>query len=88
MLPPNRIDVERVAARRGNPVWLPRAAKHVLAGGKKNAPPIIGAICGFGAKIYKNVDSIIAVSLCRIRNKKFFEISDFCFQLQAVLVDF
>ena len=34
------------------------------AGGRKGAPPIIGATCAFDAKIYKNVDAVLAVSPC------------------------
>jgi hypothetical protein len=56
--------------------------------GKITRAPIIGATCAFDAKIYKNVDMVFAVSLCLPKNKKFFQISDFCFQLQADLVDF
>jgi len=54
---------------------------------EKKAPPIIGATCGFDAKIYKIVDSFFSVSPCLTRDKNFFQISDFCFQLQADLVD-
>jgi hypothetical protein len=42
----------------------------------------------FDAKIYKIVDSILAVSPCVVWNKKFFKISDFSFQLPSLLVDF
>jgi hypothetical protein len=42
----------------------------------------------FDAKIYKNVGDLFAVSLCVVWNKKFFKISDFCFQLPSLLVDF
>ena len=48
---------------------------------------MIGAICRFDAKIYKIVDGFFDVSLCVVWNKKKLQISDFCFQLQAVLVD-
>jgi len=58
------------------------------AGGRKGAPPIIGRTCAFDAKIYKNVDSIFDVSLCMVRNKKKFQISDFSSQLPTLLVDF
>jgi len=33
-------------------------------GAKKARPPIIGATCAFDAKIYKNVDAVLAVSPC------------------------
>jgi hypothetical protein len=56
-----------------------RAAKH--------APPIIGATCGFDAKIYKIVGGIFAVSACGEGNKKNFKKSDFCFQLPSLLVE-
>ena len=42
----------------------------------------------FDAKIYKIVDGVFDVSLCLAGDKKFFQISDFCFQLQADLIDF
>jgi len=51
------------------------------------SPPIIGATCAFDAKIYKNVDSLFAVTPYQISNKKFFQISDFCFQLPSLLVE-
>ncbi|HCO93707.1 MAG TPA: hypothetical protein DIU00_07120 [Phycisphaerales bacterium] len=54
---------------------------------KKRRAPIIGATCGFDAKIYKIVDGFFDVNPCLIWNKKFFQFSDFCFQLQAHLVD-
>jgi hypothetical protein len=54
--------------------------------GEKNSPPIIGATCAIDAKIYKIVDSRFAVSLCVVWNKKFFQISDFSFQLPSLLV--
>jgi len=57
-------------------------------GAEKRRPPIIGATCAFDAKIYKNVDAIFDVSLYMTWNKKNFQFSDFCFQLQADLVDF
>ncbi|MGB2863556.1 MAG: hypothetical protein WBC05_09555, partial [Sedimentisphaerales bacterium] len=49
--------------------------------------PIIGRTCAFDAKIYKNVDAIFAVSPCVVWNKKYFQISDFCFQLPSLLVE-
>jgi hypothetical protein len=51
------------------------------------SPLIIGATCAFDAKIYKNVDGLFAVSPCLIWNKNFFQISDFSFQLPALLVE-
>jgi len=56
--------------------------------GAKKASPIIERICAFDAKIYKIVDSIFGVSRCVVWNKKIFKLFYFCFQLQAVLVDF
>jgi hypothetical protein len=55
--------------------------------GEKNSPPIIGATCAFDAKIYKIVDNVFAISPCVVRNKKFFKISDFSFQLPSLLVE-
>jgi len=52
-----------------------------------NLPSTIERTCTFDAKIYKNVSCIIVVSACGEKNKKIFQISDFCFQLQAVLVE-
>jgi len=57
------------------------------AGGRKGAPPIIGRTCAFDAKIYKNVDGILAVSLCVVWNKKIFKLFYFYFQLPALLVE-
>ena len=54
---------------------------------QKNNASIIGATCAFDAKIYKIVDAIFAVSPYVVWNKKFFKISDFCFQLPSLLVD-
>ena len=54
---------------------------------KKQRLPIIGRTCVFDAKIYKNVDTIFAVSAYIIWNKKFFKISNFCFQLPSLLVE-
>jgi peptidoglycan hydrolase CwlO-like protein len=54
----------------------------------KTKPPIIGAACAFGAKIYKIVDRVFAVSNLLIRDKNFFHFLHFCFQLSALLVDF
>jgi len=51
------------------------------------SPLIIGATCAFDAKIYKNVDNFFAVSLCPRSNKKYFQISDFSFQLPSLLVE-
>jgi hypothetical protein len=65
--------------------WL-----HCLAvgsAGRKLTPPIIGATCAFDAKIYKIVDSLFAVSPCLEGNNKFFQFSDFCFQLPSLLVE-
>jgi len=62
-------------------------ASGCLPPGEKNSPPIIGATCAFDAKIYKNVDSLFGVSLCKVWNKKFFKISDFSFQLPSLLVE-
>ena len=56
-------------------------------GGRKGTPPIIGRTCVFDAKIYKNVDAIINVSPCAVWNKKICQISDFSFQLPALLVE-
>jgi hypothetical protein len=50
-------------------------------------PPIIGRTCAFDAKIYKNVDTIFAVSPCVVWNKKFYQFSDFSFQPPAFLID-
>jgi hypothetical protein len=60
----------------------------VGSAGRKQTPSIIGATCAFDAKIYKIVDGIFAASLCYTSNKKNFQISDFCFQLPSLLVDF
>jgi hypothetical protein len=54
----------------------------------KKQPPIIGATCAFDAKIYENADGFLDVSAYCGRNKKFFQISDFSFQLPSLLVDF
>ena len=59
----------------------------IFCRGQKKSPPIIGATCGFDAKIYKNVGGVFDVSSGRTRNKKNFQISDFCFQLPAHLVE-
>jgi len=59
-----------------------------LAGGRKRRASIIGATCAFDAKIYKIVDTIIAVSSYVVWNKKFFDFLDFSFQLPSLLVDF
>ena len=53
----------------------------------EKAPPIIGPTCAFESKNYKNVDAVFDVSLYLVWNKKLFQISNFCFQLQAVLVE-
>ena len=57
------------------------------AGGRKGAPPIIEPTCAFDAKIYKNVDSFLAVSPYEIWNKKIFKLFYFYFQLPAHLVE-
>jgi len=59
----------------------------VFLPGAKKPPPIIGAICRFDAKIYKNVGGVFDVSSGRTGNKKNFQISDFCFQLPAHLIE-
>ncbi len=59
----------------------------VFRPGQKAAPPTIERTCAFDAKIYKIVDSVFAVSLCPKSNKKFFQISDFSFQLPSLLVE-
>ena len=51
-------------------------------------PPIIGAICAFDAKIYKNVGGIFAVSACGEWNKRIFNLFYFCLALPSLLVDF
>jgi hypothetical protein len=56
-------------------------------GRAKIIAPIIGATCAFDAKIYKIVDSIFAVSLCLVWNKKIFQISYFSFQLPSLLIE-
>jgi hypothetical protein len=58
-----------------------------LPPGEKNSPPIIGATCAFDAKIYKIVDGFFDVSPCVVWNKKFFQFSDFSFQLPSLLVE-
>jgi len=55
---------------------------------KKAAPPIIGRVCAFDAKIYKNVDEIFDVSACEEGNKKIFKLFYFCSALPSLLVDF
>jgi len=55
--------------------------------GRITSPPIIGATCAFDAKIYKNVDGFFSVSPCLVWDKKLFQISDFSFQLPALLVE-
>jgi hypothetical protein len=55
---------------------------------ENHKPPIIGAICAFDAKIYKNVGGFFDVTSCWARSKKNFQISGFCFQLPSLLVDF
>jgi len=57
------------------------------AGDRKGAPPTIGRTCAFDAKIYKIVDTIFAVSLCVVWNKKIFKLFYFYFQLPTLLVD-
>jgi len=47
----------------------------------------IGPTCAFESKIYKNVGQVLAVSACFERNRKYFPIADFCFQLPSLLVD-
>jgi len=59
----------------------------LFTGGQKKPPPIIGATCAFDAKIYKNVGGVFDVSSGRTGNKKNLQISDFCFQLPAHLVE-
>jgi hypothetical protein len=56
--------------------------------GAEGAPPIIGATCAFDAKFYKIVDGIFSVNAYWEGNKKFLQISDFIFQLPALLIDF
>jgi len=53
----------------------------------KSCASTIGATCAFDAKIYKNVGDVFNVSSGRTGNKKKFQISDFCFQLPARLVE-
>jgi hypothetical protein len=62
-------------------------ASSYLPPGEKNSPPIIGATCAFDAKIYKIVDNVFGVSPCVEWNKKFFQFSDFSFQLPSLLVE-
>ena len=52
-----------------------------------HSPSIIGATCAFDAKIYKIVDSFLAVSSCSARIKKKFQLFYFCFQLPSLLVE-
>jgi len=54
----------------------------------KSSASTIGPTCAFDTKIYKNVGGIFNVSASVERDKKNLQISDFCFQLQAILVDF
>jgi len=54
----------------------------------EKAPPTIGRTCAFDAKIYKNVDTVFAVSPCAEWNKKLFKLFHFYFQLPALLVEF
>jgi hypothetical protein len=60
----------------------------VFRPGGETRAPIIGATCGFDAKIYKIVGGVFDVSACGQGNKKNFKILDFCFQLPSVLIDF
>jgi len=52
----------------------------------KNNASIIGRVCGFDAKIYKILGEYFDVTSCWVRDKKFFKIFDFCFQLPALLI--
>jgi hypothetical protein len=58
-----------------------------FAEARKKRASIIGATCVFGTKIYKNVGCIFTISACGERNKKIFQISDFCSALPAFLVE-
>jgi hypothetical protein len=53
----------------------------------KSCASTIGATCAFDAKIYKNVGGVFDVSSGWTGNKKNFQISSFCFQLPAHLVE-
>jgi len=59
----------------------------VFAGGEKNNAPTIGRTCAFDAKIYKIVDTILAVSLCLVWDKKIFKLFHFYSQLPSLLVE-
>jgi hypothetical protein len=54
---------------------------------KKSSASIIGATCGFDAKIYKIVGGIFNVSACGTGDKKLFKNSDFCSALPSLLVE-
>jgi len=55
--------------------------------GGETLAPIIGATCGFDARIYKIVGGIFAVSACGEGNKKNFKNSVFCLALPPLLVE-
>jgi hypothetical protein len=54
---------------------------------RKSSASIIGRVCAFDAKIYKNVGGVFDVSSGRTGNKKNFQISDFCSALPSLLVE-
>ena len=55
--------------------------------GAERRAPIIGRVCAFDAKIYKNVDVIFNVSACEEGNKKFFNLFYFCSALPSLLIE-